>query len=122
MAKGGKQVTLRQRQSVFAKNVALLLLFAYEQGYEVTFGEAWRPPATVAVYAEDGRGSGSSVHPLRLAVDLNLFKAGRYLRSTQAHEPLGRYWKSLHPDNRWGGDFSGRKDGNHYSMRWGRRA
>lgn len=33
------------------------------------------------------------------------------------HE-LGRYWKSLHPDNRWGGDFVS-KDYNHFSMLYG---
>ena len=59
--------------------------------------------------------SANSVHKQRLAIDLNLFKGGVYQTSTEAHKPLGEYWKSLHPLCRWGGDFS-TPDGNHYSM------
>lgn len=70
-------MTLRQKQSKFAKMVPLLILFAYEKGYEVTFGDAW---------AHDGHKDGS-FHYKRLAIDLNLFRDGRYLRSTKAHEP-----------------------------------
>lgn len=95
-------MTLRQKQSKFAKMVPLLILFAYEKGYEVTFGDAW---------AHDGHKDGS-FHYKRLAIDLNLFRDGRYLRSTKAHEPLGLFWESLDPDCSWGGRFD---DGNHYS-------
>ena len=35
-------MTLRQQQSKFAHDVALLLLYAYAKGYEVTFGDAAR--------------------------------------------------------------------------------
>lgn len=114
-------MTLRQKQSLFARLIAELILWAYEQGYEVTGGEWLRPQAMVDIYAKDGRGSSRSVHPLKLALDLNLFKDGRYLSSTESHRPLGEKWKSMHPDCRWGGDFN-RKDGNHYSLRWGNRA
>jgi hypothetical protein len=55
---------------------------------------------------------------MRLAVDLNLFKNGQFLTDSEAHRPLGDYWKSLHPDCCWGGDFS-KPDGNHYSMQYG---
>ena len=95
-------MTLRQRQSKFAKKVALLILFAYDQGYEITVGDAW---------AKSGHKK-DSFHYKRLAIDLNLFKNGRYLRSTKAHEPLGAFWISL--GGTWGGGWN---DGNHYS--WG---
>ena len=97
-------MTLRQKQSKFARMVARLLLHAEISGYEITFGEAWRHPD--AAYGAKG-----SLHKSRLAIDLNLFKAGRYLRSTKAHEPLGLYWESI--GGTWGGRF---KDGNHYSL------
>lgn len=87
---------------MFAKKVALLLLYAYELGYEVTFGDAW---------AHDGHKKGS-FHYKRLAIDLNLFINGRYKRSTKAHEPLGLFWESL--GGSWGGRFQN-PDGNHYS-------
>lgn len=96
-------MTLRQKQSKFAKMVPLLILFAYEKGYEVTFGDA---------YAKTGH-CRWSFHYRKLAIDLNLFKNGRFLRSTKSHEFLGLFWESI--GGTWGGRF-GRKDGNHYSL------
>ena len=109
-------MTLRQRQSLFATLIAHLIQHLNAKGYEVTFGEFWRPPEMVAMYTADGRGSSTSLHPDRLAADLNLFKDGAWLRETEHHREFGEFWKNLHPDCRWGGDFSGRPDGNHYSM------
>lgn len=96
-------MTLRQRQSKFASMVSLLIQFAYEQGFEITFGDAW---------AHDGHIKGS-FHYKRLAIDLNLFRDGRYLSSTKSHRPLGEFWEMLHRNNRWGGRFN---DGNHYEF------
>ena len=94
-------MTLRQRQSKFAHMVALLILHAEQLGYEVTFGDAW---------AKTGHKI-NSFHYARLAIDLNLFKKGRYLTSTVSHTPLGEYWESI--GGSWGGRF---EDGNHYSL------
>lgn len=109
-------MTLGQKQQLFAANVARLILWANAQGYRVTWGEAWRPPEQAARNAASGKGIANSLHCVRLAVDLNLFRDGAYLSSSADHKPLGDYWKSLHTDNRWGGDFKSRPDGNHYSM------
>ncbi len=95
-------MTLRQKQSKFVRMVALLIQFAYERGYELSFGDAW---------AHDGHKKGS-FHYKRLAIDLNLFKNGRFLRSTKAHQPLGEFWESI--GGSWGGRFKN-PDGNHYS-------
>ena len=101
--------TLREKQSIFAVMVAELILEAKRLGYSVTFGEAWRHPSRAG-------GHPKSLHKKRLAVDLNLFgKAGKYLRSTKNHEPLGLFWESR--GGTWGGRF---KDGNHYSLAHGR--
>ena len=108
-------MTLRQRQSQFAFMLPRLIDWAYEHGYELAIGEAWRTPEMVAIYAERGTGSDKSVHPDKLAVDLNLFKDGEYLSTTEAHRPLGEFWKSI--GGSWGGDFS-KPDGNHYSLEW----
>lgn len=60
-----------------------------------------------------------SLHYQGLAVDIDLFDANNnYLTSTEAHKEFGEFWKSLHPDCRWGGDFS-KPDGNHYSVTFG---
>jgi hypothetical protein len=109
-------MTLREKQSLFARNVARLIQYLYAEGYEVTFAEAYRPPETAALYAQQGRGIADSQHTKRLAVDLNLFLDGRYLTDSDSYRIMGAYWKTLHPENVWGGDWQ-RKDGNHVEMR-----
>ena len=96
---------LREKQSLFAKFLPILISYIYASGYEVTIGD---------VFATSGHKRGS-FHYRKLAVDLNLFKDGNYLRSTKSHKVFGQFWKSLHPLCSWGGDFK-RKDGNHYSF------
>lgn len=106
-----------QQQHDFAMAVAKLLVYADSLGYRVAFGEAYRPPETVALFAAKGIGSGTSLHPDRMAFDLILRKSdGSLLSDTEDHAPLGAYWKSLDPRARWGGDFSTRPDGGHYSF------
>ena len=57
-----------------------------------------------------------SLHFEGLAMDIDLFdNEGKYLDRTEDHTSFGVYWKNLHPDCRWGGDFK-KKDGNHYSV------
>lgn len=111
---------LSEAQQVFTRNVAILIQYAYANGYAITFGEAWRAPEMARLYAQQGRGTATSLHIDRLAVDLNLFRDGMFLSRSDDHAHLGAYWKTLHPLNRWGGDFR-RPDGNHYSMEWGGR-
>ena len=109
-------MTLGQKQRLFTKLVAQLIQYAYAQGYELTLGDAYRDPRVHGdVGVKKSYSSANSVHKQRLAIDLNLFKDGQYLTTTEAHKPLGQFWKSLHPLCRWGGDFS-TPDGNHYSM------
>lgn len=110
--------TLRQKQSRFVRLVGLLIEHAYAQGYELTFGEAWRTPEQAARNAAAGRGIANSLHIDRLAIDFNLFRDGRFLSASEDHRALGEYWESLAPDCRWGGRFG---DGNHYSIEHGGR-
>lgn len=109
-------MTLREQQSLFVKLVAQLIQWAYSNGYELTFGEAWRTPEQAKLNAAKGTGIPNSLHISRLAIDLNLFRDGVFLDSTEHHRALGNYWKSLHPLACWGGDFKPRPDGNHYSL------
>lgn len=115
-------MTLGEKQRLFARLVGKLIKFAYENGYELTFGDAYRDPRVHGdVGVKKSYSSANSVHKQRLAVDFNLFIDGTYQTSSEAHAQLGAYWKSLHPDARWGGDFS-TPDGNHYSLTHGGRA
>ncbi len=110
-------MSLSEKQRVFAKLVGKLLTWIYENGYEVTFGDAYRSPEMAAFYANKGKGIKNSLHCLKLAIDLNLFKDGKYLDATEAHRPIGKYWESLGTEDCktvWGGRFG---DGNHYSIK-----
>lgn len=106
-------MTLREKQSVFARLVGKLIEYAYSQGYELTLDWCYRPPEIAVYYADMGIGVRSSLHTVKLAIDLNLFKEGVWLRSTEAHSALGLWWERQHTLCRWGGRFG---DGNHYSM------
>ena len=109
-------MTLRQKQWKFVLMVSQLICWCAEHGYEVTFGEAYRDPEWADILAGRGKGIKNSLHCSRLAIDLNLFKDGKYLSSTKDHEPLGLLWESI--GGTWGGRFS---DGNHYSLAHGGR-
>lgn len=106
-------MTLREKQSLFARLSAKLVLHAFHIGYEVTWGEAFRSKEEAERLALLGKGIAGSLHTRRLAVDLNLFRDGVYLTSTESHRPLGEWWEQQHPLCRWGGRF---RDGNHYSL------
>lgn len=112
-------MTLGEKQRLFTRLVARLIDFAYASGYELTFGETYRTPEQAALNAKRDKGITNSLHGMRLAIDLNLFKNGVYLTASEDHKPLGDYWKSLHPACCWGGDFKPRADGNHYSIEYG---
>lgn len=100
----GVTMRLKAKQMLFAKLLPLLLGYIHALGHEVTLGNTTAPTSTP-----------TSLHPKKLAIDLNLFIAGVYQRSTKAHEKPGVFWESLHPLCRWGGRFK-KKDGNHYEM------
>ena len=109
-------LTLRQKQSIFAKLLPRLIDKAYELGFEVTLAEAYRSPEEAARLAKLGKGIKTSLHTLRLAIDLNLFKDGKYLSDGSAHTKLGEWWEEQSNEGYeccWGGRF---KDGNHYSI------
>ena len=116
-------MSLSEHQQEFALHIAYLIQHIDAAGYACTFGDAYRSPKAFGGMGEKGPyGRNKSAHKNRLAVDLNLFKDGRYLEDTEDHRPIGEYWKALCPVNRWGGDFRDSKgrptpDGNHYS-RW----
>jgi len=93
---------LRETQSRFAFTAAKLIERAYEIGLSVTLGDAYRDPRCPY-------GSKSSRHRQRLAIDLNLFKDGKYLEDTESHRELGEWWEKQ--GGIWGGRFD---DGNHY--------
>ena len=94
--------------------IAQLVIFAYSKGYELSFGDAYLDPRVFGdVGVKEGYGRASSLHKMRLAVDFNLFKDGKFLQATDDHKDLGEFWESL--GGTWGGSFN---DGNHYSLKY----
>lgn len=111
--------TLRQKQSRFARAVANLIIAAEKKGYEVTLGDAYRNPEYAEEVKKKSGGLGAkSLHCQRLAIDLMLFRDGKYLRTTDDYKELGLWWESQGAEYSWGGRFS---DGNHFSFAHGSR-
>lgn len=107
---------LGEKQRVFTTLVAKLILYLNDHGYQVSFGEAWRPAVTAQYYAATGQGIQSSLHCVRLAIDLNLFRNGKYLSDAEYYTFAGEYWEALTTQDyecAWGGRF---KDANHFSI------
>lgn len=104
--------TLFNKQTKFTLMVAKLIQMADYMGYKVTLGDAFRDPRVFGAMGESkGYGNASSNHKNRLAIDLNLFKDGVFLTTTEGHKPLGEWWEL--EGGTWGGRFN---DANHYSL------
>lgn len=106
-------MSLAEKQMKFAFLVSKLIQKAFELGYGVTLGDAYRDPRCPY-------GSEVSLHRQRLAIDLNLFdrvdSKWKYLDKSDDHFTLAQYWLSLDPECTWGGEGD-RNDGNHYSLK-----
>lgn len=117
-------LTLHEKQATFSQLSASLIKQAATLGYEVTLGEAWRSEVVAKYmptkwYADHGKGIEDSLHILRLAIDLNLFKDGKLLTRSEEYKALGEWWeKQSTKDYRctWGGRFKKLPDGNHFSL------
>lgn len=107
--------SLLQKQLRFARMLPRLYDKAYELGFEFTIGDGYRDPRVHgAIGVKMGYGHSASAHKQKLAQDINLFRDGKYLDTTEAHRELGEWWESI--GGSWGGRFN---DGNHYSLEHG---
>jgi hypothetical protein len=96
-------------QFLFLQHICKLLEHAVSLGYIVTFGEAWRPPEMQEIYKKNGKSKTlDSAHLNRLATDFNFFftdGAKHKMCTAEEITPLGDFWESLDPQNKWGGRF-----------------
>jgi hypothetical protein len=114
-------MSLSSKQQRFADKIGQLIHFIYNQGWAVTFGDAYRDPRTNGDFGtKKGYAAGKSVHKLRLAIDLNLFVDGNYITGdSPEYQVIGEQWKSMDEDARWGGEW---QDFNHFSFeQWGKK-
>jgi hypothetical protein len=101
-------------QAAFLLDFCKLIQHAAEQGYTVTAGELLRTPEQQKIYVETGRSKTmNSNHIRKLAGDLNIFIKGKVCSAAEIR-PLGVFWESLHPKNRWGGNFKSIVDAPHF--------
>ena len=106
-------MTRTQKQRKFSKFLAQLVIWAYDNGYEISMGEAQRTKEQQAIYVKTGKSKTMySHHIICLAQDISLWKDNIYLTATPEYKPLGDYWKSLAPECVWGGDWGW--DGGHF--------
>ena len=97
-------MNLSETQRKFPLMVAELIRRSYADGYELTFGEAFRTEEQQRLYVRSGRSrTMSSLHMKRLAIDFNLFRDGKYIADGGLYRPLGEMWESV--GGRWGGRF-----------------
>ena len=107
---------LSEKQRIFTRNIAKLIVYAYQNGFELTFGDAFRTVEQQEIYIEQGKSKTmNSMHLQRLAVDFNFFINNKLTYKKEDVEMLGKYWESLHEDNSWGGYWRF-KDTPHFQM------
>lgn len=108
-----------ERQNHFCQSVVILLDWLHKQGYQTTFGEAFRPDFVAKIYAQKGMGIVDSQHCKRLAIDLNIFKNDVYLQTKEDLQFAGEFWEALSSNglkHRWGGNYHDRPDTDHFEL------
>ena len=109
-------MSLSDVQWEFLLDVAELITYAEINGYKLTGGELKRTKYQQAEYVLSGKSQTMASDHLRsLAIDFNIFfdvdgdGDKEYTATTtdpvSVCRSLGDYWKSLHHDNGWGGDW-----------------
>lgn len=126
---------MNKDQFKFVQDVTVLLLYIWEQGWRVTFGEAHRTQSQGLLYyhgytivnTADGIAlekttpkskTLDSYHLKRLAIDFNFFKpdGDKFTLTYDKEEiqPFGDKWESIDDKNRWGGRFKTIVDTPHF--------
>lgn len=108
-------MSLVQEQAAFLLDACKLIQFATTQGFVLTGGELLRTVEQQEIYLKTGRSKTMlSNHLKRCAIDLNFFKDGKLIWDREQLAPIGAYWESLNPKNRWGGNFKTLVDVPHF--------
>ena len=108
-------MSLVPEQAAFLLDVCRLIQYATSQGWTITGGELYRTLEQQQIHVKAGRSKTmNSNHLRRLAIDLNFFKDGKLVWDKNTIAPLGSDWETLHPKNRWGGNFRSLVDVPHF--------
>lgn len=99
-------MTLGERQELFSRLLARLILKMYEMGYQVRMGDVW------AKKRDPLEHKANSLHYDKCAADLNLMQNGKLL-GEEDHKQFATFWESLDPHCRSGIRYG---DSNHYEI------
>ncbi len=112
-------MSLVSEQAAFLLDVTKLINFATDEGWVVTGGELWRTLEQQALHLKNGKSKTmASQHLKRLAIDLNFFWQGKVIWDAGLIKPIGVYWESLNPRNKWGGHFKTFVDAPHFERQY----
>ncbi len=107
-------MTTSKDQSAFLLDICKTIQFAAENGWRVTGGELIRTKAQQEIYFKSGLSKTmNSRHLVGMALDLNFIREsdGVYIGllkpivAINQLRPVGEFFESLSPLNRWGGNF-----------------
>lgn len=110
-------MSLGKKQERFSVALARQILWFNDRGYQVRMGDVYRDPRVFGAHGiKKGYGNSKSVHKLKLAADLNIFKDGDWL--SEGTDPIWaeahKHWETL------GGAKAVPNDPNHFSFEhWG---
>jgi len=111
-------MSLGKKQELFSRNLNKLITWIYANtDFEIRRGETQRPLMMQKYYVSVGKSwTLNGAHLKKLAADLFFSKDGKMVWSHESLKEVGEYWKSLHPQNEWGGDWQ-KKDVPHFEMK-----
>lgn len=108
-------MTLKESRQLFTENLTILITYINcVDGYRCCLSYVFRSNEEQYRLYKLGTGSKKSPHTEGLAADILIYKNGIYLTDSADYKFAGDYWKTLDSNNKWGGDFNVRKDGNHF--------
>jgi hypothetical protein len=107
-------LTLREKQAIFAKYLAQLIINANLRGIKVFINELYRDALRQKQLYEQGKTQTlRSLHMYGLAADLIVLKDGKpVLDHVKEYDFLGELWESW--GGRWGGRFTSLGDIYHF--------
>jgi hypothetical protein len=107
-------MTLLEKQQKFTAMLAILIQWINgNEGYSCKVLEVSRPQVLQDIYLKTGKTkTKNSAHLYDLAGDIGISKDGIFLTESTDYKFAGDYWKTLDPENIWGGDWGW--DGNHF--------
>lgn len=109
-------LTKRQKQAIFALNLARLILRAHELDIYTAIAELYRTPERQAYLAKTGKSlTLRSKHLHGLAADLLIVEASTIiLNDDPRYETLGQLWEAL--GGTWGGRWKALADIYHFEL------